>query len=349
MIELVNQPVQTVSTNELQSELERVLRSYFGGPRSISRLERRTAAMCSSFALEELDLILDGETALSLMFKNLSRQALEEDARRVKPAFLHDALREIEVYQQVLEPHRMGTAGFYGTVVDPQAARYWLFVEKVAGKELYQVGDFAIWQQVAAYLAVMHTRFAAPKNMLLVDQMTHLLAYNANYFRLWLVRAQDFLQGGGQAPLPEVHSFLERLNEGYEQVIEQLLLLPRTLIHGEFYASNVLVQPSEDGLRVCPVDWEMAGVGPGLMDLAALTAGEWTEEQKRALALAYHAALPPDNIWFGRPEVMVSALDYCYLHIAMQWLGWAADWSPPPEHRRNWLNEAMRLAEKVGL
>jgi len=32
----------------------------------------------------------------------------------------------------------------------------------------------------------------------------------------------------------------------------------------------------------------------------------------------------------------------------MQWLGWSPDWSPPPEHRRNWLREALRLAEKLG-
>src|SRR5260370_39276510 len=103
-----------------------------------------------------------------------------------------------------------------------------------------------------------------------------------------------------------------------------------------------------DSLRVCPVDWEMAGVGPGLPDLAALTAGAWTDEQKTALALAYHAALPPDHTWFTRPDALLAALDFCHLHLAMQWLGWSPEWSPPPEHRRNWLREALRLAGKLG-
>jgi thiamine kinase-like enzyme len=38
-----------------------------------------------------------------------------------------------------------------------------------------------------------------------------------------------------------------------------------------------------EGWRVCPVDWEMAAVGPGLIDLAALTAGWWTAHDSRAV------------------------------------------------------------------
>ena len=34
-----------------------------------------------------------------------------------------------------------------------------------------------------------------------------------------------------------------------------------TFIHGEFYASNVLVNITGGKLRVCPVDWELAGWG----------------------------------------------------------------------------------------
>ena len=111
-----------------------------------------------------------------------------------------------------------------------------------------------------------------------------------------------------------------------------------TLIHGEFYASNVIVGQTATGLRVCPVDWEMAAVGPGLIDLAALTAGRWSATEKAALATAY-----------GAPAEFLPALDYCRLHLAMQWLGWAQDWSPPPEHAHDWLNEAVSLSEQLGL
>jgi Phosphotransferase enzyme family len=74
---------------------------------------------------------------------------------------------------------------------------------------------------------------------------------------------------------------IEKLFGNYDRVVERLLEFPVTFLHGEFYASNVLVVCEEgEGWRVCPVDWEMAAVGPGLIDLAALTAGRWTADER---------------------------------------------------------------------
>jgi len=142
---------------------------------------------------------------------------------------------------------------------------------------------------------------------------------------------------------------MERLARSYDRVVERLEKLPVTFIHGEFYASNVLVHETEGKPRVCPVDWEMAAVGPGLVDLAALTAGGWNAEEKKALALAYHAALVPRDGWPPAPEEFLRALDHCRLHLAVQWLGWASGWSPPPEHTQDWLGEALSLAGKLRL
>jgi aminoglycoside phosphotransferase (APT) family kinase protein len=147
---------------------------------------------------------------------------------------------------------------------------------------------------------------------------------------------------------------LEQLFVNYDRVVERLTALPVTFVHGEFYASNVLVhglaqEEEGEGLRVCPVDWEMAAVGPGLIDLAALTAGGWTADEREALALAYHAAFVPHENWPPAPEAFLVALDYCRLHLAVQWLGWSPGWSPPPEHAQDWLDEALGLAEKLGL
>ncbi|TMQ28706.1 MAG: aminoglycoside phosphotransferase family protein, partial [Planctomycetota bacterium] len=138
------------------------------------------------------------------------------------------------------------------------------------------------------------------------------------------------------------------LSERYGRVVERLLSLPLTVFHGEFYASNVLVRERHDTVRICPVDWEMAAVGPGLMDVAALTAGAWSDAERTSLAMAYHAALPPDG---SRPsqEALLTALDWCRLHLAVRWLGWSPGWSPPPEHAQDWLGEALRLAEKLDL
>lgn len=98
---------------------------------------------------------------------------------------------------------------------------------------------------------------------------------------------------------------------------------------------------------MAPVDWEMAALGPGLVDLAALVAGGWSDEQRTAIAQAYFEAMPPPRAraW----DDFARALDYCRLHLAVQWLGWSPDWSPPRAHAQDWLGEAVRLAEGLGL
>ncbi len=87
-------------------------------------------------------------------------------------------------------------------------------------------------------------------------------------------------------------------------------------------------------------------MGPGLVDLAALVAGKWTEDEKEALALAYHAALPGDRADRPTAEEFLRDLHDCRLHLAVQWLGWSAEWRPPAEHDHDWLGEAIMLAEK---
>jgi aminoglycoside phosphotransferase (APT) family kinase protein len=292
-----------------------------------------------------LSVHLDDGTILELIFKDLSQEALLETARRVKPAFLHNPLRESETYRAVLEPAQLGTATCYGAVVDQRKGRYWLFLERVRGMELYQVGEFMVWQRVARWLAVMHARFAGKTGPLL--QVAPLLSYDDDFYRLWIRRARAFLEQAGLSQPAEARRGIERLAERYGRVVVHLMALPVTLIHGEFYASNVLVHGTAEKLRVCPIDWEMAAVGPGLIDLAALTAGRWTADEKTALALAYHTALPPHETL--SPDEFLAALDYCRLHLAVQWLGWSLEWSPPPEHTQDWLGEALSLAEKLGL
>lgn len=98
----------------------------------------------------------------------------------------------------------------------------------------------------------------------------------------------------------------------------------------------------KEGGRVAPVDWELAGVGPGLSDLAALVSG-WPPADREALAAAY-AAEPGVPAFTGRD------LDFARLQVAIQWLGWAPpQWQPPPEQRYHWLAAATELAEELGL
>lgn len=330
-----------VRSDALQGVLRESLCQHFKRQLSIARLERQPSAYASSFILEELDIKLSDGTVLHLLFKDLSPLALLPDARNIKPAFVSDSRREIEVYQKILPLRPISTATCFGVVVDQQLGRYWLFLERIPGVELYQVGELATWQQVAGWLVGLHTGLTAESGCL--DAAAHLLTYNGDYFWQWPRRALAFRKA------EQSHRTLEWLNTRYERVVEILMALPRTFVHGEFYASNVLVQDTVTGLRVCPVDWEMAGLGPGLIDLAALTAGKWTEAERMALAQAYYAELTLRQERSMSWETFLGALDCCRLHLAVQWLGWSPVWSPPDAHAQDWLGEAVILAEKIGL
>jgi hypothetical protein len=344
MSELLDDSGRGVTTGELQIALEEMLSRHFDRPCGITRLERRPCAYRSSWAMEELDVCLDDGTCLPLMFKDLSHEAQLEAARYGKPEILYDPLREMETYHFVLAPSRLGTARWYGSVV--AAGRYWLFLERVPGVELCQVGNFATWQGVARWLAILHSRLAPEAERL--SPLAHLLLYNDDFYRLWVKRVQSFADASGPARARDARRRLDPLFRGYDRVVERLLELPVTIIHGEFYAPNILVHATATELRVCPVDWELAALGPGLIDLAALTAGTWSEEERATLALAYHAELVASQGAREPPEAFLATLDYCRLHLAVQWLGWSARWSPPPAHAQDWLGLAARLAEKLG-
>lgn len=309
-----------VASPDLRSELDRI----FGG--GLAEVVRRRSRYRTSFSLEELDVTLEDGTILALVFKDVGLHALSEHARGAKPDFLYDPLREIEAYESILADTGLGTAVCHGTVVDPERGRFWLFLERVPGVELYQVGELETWRRAARWLALLHDRCRGA-------QGASLLRYDGDFYRLWLARARGFAQGAD----------LDRLAPRYDEVVERLAELPVTFIHGEFYASNVLV----DGARVCPVDWEMAALGPGLVDLAALAAGGWSEKERIDLAHAYRDASPAYSDYPS--EEFLAEFDCCRLHLALQWLGWSADWTPPREHVHDWLSEALELAERLGL
>jgi thiamine kinase-like enzyme len=303
----------------------------------IARFERRPSPFRTSFPIEEIDLELADGGALRLMSKRLGWEELEPAARLAKPRFLHDPAREPAVYRVLLPQAPAGPPEFFGAVED--GGRRWLFVEWVEGRELFQVGERELWEEAARWLARFHVALAPELDRCRSE--ARLIDHDAAFYRRWMERAREF------AADPQA---VEWLAARHEQVVEALLALPRTALHGEFYASNVLVAADfehtplgqKSDARVAPVDWELAAAGPGLTDLAALVSG-WPDADRQAIAAAYAAepGVPP----FGERD-----LDLARLQVAIQWLGWAPpEWEPPEGQRHDWLGEAVALAEGLGL
>jgi hypothetical protein len=335
-----------IDAGELRSALESLLASHFARTVGIARLDRRVSQYCSSFVLEELDLTLDDGTALALMLKDLSPASRFGGAVKVKPDFIYDPEREIRAYERILARHRIGTATCYGAVVEPERARYWLLLERLAPVHLWQQGEFETWTRAAAWLAEMHARFrqSAPDG-----DAAHLIRYDRAFYWRWMERAERFVAEGDRTKDRVAAQAVRWLAARYERAVERLCMLPHTVIHGEFFASNVLVDPEAPAFRICPVDWEVAAVGPGMVDVAGLTAGRWTREQKDAMALAYFDAMPAAGLPQPTSADFLGAVECCRLHQAVQMLGWAPGWEPVPEHAQDWLGEAMEAARRLGL
>lgn len=328
------------AADDLPRVLEEVLTVHFGRSCAITALRRQPYIYSTSFALEELQVELADGMSLRLILKDLGASGLLQDARTFKPAFLYEPRREIATYQRLLQSAQLGTANCYGAVADADSGRYWLFLEKVQGRELYQVGGLDVWVEVARWLAGMHSCAALDVESVL-QRNPHLISYDAALYRTWLDRATTHLGDGDSAS----RRTLVDVAAGLEVALESLAEAPRTFVHGEFYASNVLVTEGPAGRRICPVDWEMTGVGPGLLDLGALCAG-WDDESRRTIARGYLAA-PGPRKWPADEGSFMTLLQCCELCLAVQWLGWAPTWEAPPEHARDWLSVASQLAGEL--
>ena len=313
-------------------------------------VERRPYAYRTSFPLEELRVELAREGPVTILFKQLDREALEPEAQLAKPSFLHDPEREPAVYATLLPQAPPGPPRCFGALIEP--GRHWLFLERVEGRELFQVGERELWEEAARWLARYHVAMAP-----YLDRHRaagRLIDHDAAFYRRWIERAERFAAERGDDAAAKVTWLRDR----HPQVVEALLALPRTVLHGEFYASNVLLAPPncikfstqqvdnlmqfDQGVRVAPVDWELAAAGPGLSDLAALVSG-WPQEDRESIAAAYAAET-------GVPPFTAGDLGFARLQVAIQWLGWAPpEWEPPEERRHDWLGEALELAEELKL
>jgi aminoglycoside phosphotransferase (APT) family kinase protein len=323
------------SDRELRAGLERALAGV--GLELSGEIERRPSPYRTSFPIEELRLELAGRGPVTLGFKQLDWERLEPAAQLAKPRFLHDPEREPEVYRLLLPQAPAGPPEFLGSVLEGE--RRWLFVEWVEGRELFQVGERELWEEAARWLARFHVAMAPGFDRHLVE--APLIDHDAAFYRRWIERARGF----GADPKP-----IEWLAARHGQVVDALLAQPRTVLHGEFYASNVLVasdfDPSPLGkksdARIAPVDWELAATGTGLSDLAALVSG-WPDADREAIATAY--AAEPDVPAFDPRD-----LDLARLQVAIQWLGWAPpQWEPPEGQRHDWLGKAIALVEELEL
>lgn len=332
----------------LQGEVRRIVRAWVAAQRgtSVDSMRVVRSAYSSSATLLNVHLTLAGGERLRVVCKLGGPAGAIPAARGVRPGIFGDAGREAWVYESVLAFDGVADAPRLLASGRTAGGGPWLLIEWAGSVDLGQVGARAVWCDAAAQLARMHAW-----GELRVDELPQdrLVRWDDPALHHWWSRRARRSQAEDRRPAGVIRDPLAPLWRHYGVVAARLAAMPRTLVHGDLNASNVLVTREPARRRVRFIDWETAGVGPGLIDLASLTSGHLPEGHRAAMLDAYRANLGSSRLGALTAAEFEDALAWCRLALAVQWLGWSFDWSPPKAHAHDWRGEALTLARQLGL
>jgi len=196
------------------------------------------------------------------------------------------------------------------------------------------------WFTAARRLARLHAHFAGRVGKLLACDF--LLRFDARYLHDWAGRA---LAAVGEQSA-DLAAELARVVDRYDRVCGVLARQPLTLVHNDPAPKNVLADRSRDPARICFIDWEMAGVGCGLMDLVHLKYGLGPADDDK-MCSAYATELAGTGLLPSDPRELSSLFAACEVHQTVYRLAFAKAWRLPPARVAQWVAEARDWVERV--
>lgn len=299
---------------DLLARLDRALR-----PRSIVDVDRSPFAYATSAPLERLRITLDDGGDRHYILKHLGHEHLMGEAPKAKDAAVHDPSRELAAYLLLRDESSLPRLLLHAA--DAASQDPVIVIEHVDGSPLWQHGEIAVWEGVAAWLGGFHRRQEARS----LPPGSPLLDYCGDFFR------------ARRSPgLPR------HLRDAHDEALLLLDAPPRSIVHGDLYPQNIIVARRGRRLRVAPVDWEMAGVGHPLLDLAALTSGSWEDEPRQRMEAAYARAWGAMTDRAFRRTLLAARLV-----VAIRWVDWGDGWNAPVEHAHDWAAAAELTAAEL--
>src|SRR5258706_13457638 len=228
---------------------------------------------------------------------------------------------EIATYRHILAQTNKFRPKFYGGYTDLETGQYWLFLEYLGGSlRVGKLNDPATMAQTARWIAQFHV---SSQRLLSNERLRFLKRYDKEYYVGWISRTVDFA-----GPNHRKSSWLHRLYERAEHFLSPLLEFVPAIIHGEYYQHNILFHQG----RICPIDWESAAVGEGLIDLACLTDG-WESRIADVCTATYVRTRWPEEV----PADFERVLKAARLYITVRWLGDDPDFTRSADARRYWM------------
>jgi len=312
--------------------VEQILAESLGRRVSIVSLKREPSPYATLFPAEVLSVELADGDRLTLFLKHLGQEQSDHPEKQCRD-------REVRVYQELLGEDDLPVVKYHGSRWNDATGRREVYLEYVDGWNL-KYHDLEHWFTAARRLAHLHARFAGRAGQLLAGGF--LLRFDEAYFGEWAERALSVVTGR----LPRLGAELQAVTSRYERVTELLAGQPATLVHNDLAPKNVIADVSRSPARICFVDWEMAGVGCGLLDLVHLKYGldpesDRTMREAYCDALAGTGLIPPDGRELGR---LFAA---CEIHKTLYRLAFSTSWQLPAETVSQWVTETRRWFDGI--
>lgn len=317
------EPAPALDREQMADVVRRIL-AQANPPLKPDSIAFSASPYASRHILIDTAVSVDG-SLLQLVLKDVTEQARSGGAAHPDTPRL-DGL-EADIYTVRLAGMK-GPPHCYGALRD--GTHQWLLLERVRGRELTKVGDLDIWRAAARWLGRLHSLDTAG-------------------FEGGLVRDEAYMwralrQAGPGIEAAPVALGLRRVASAWDAIVAALLAIPVSAVHGDAFPANVIV--GHDG-RICFLDWELAGLGPGLVDLAAMTAGTWTAAERQGMVAAYAAGVTPSRP--VAPSDLTRGFIASRILVAVEMLGAPSEWEPPSHQVWDWAGELSKLADEFGL
>lgn len=319
----------------LRLALEKLLSRARRDAVSITAYKREPSpvAVKGLFPIEVLRVSLDDGEEVVLFVKHLGTEQADHPDKRCRD-------REPRMYEDLLIGDDLPVPRYYGSRWNELTQRREVFLEYIGDWSLkYQKIDY--WYPAARRLAQFHAHFARRATEL--SALDYLLRLDASYFQRWAERAQAVV-ARREAPLAQR---LSDVIENYGPCAELLGRQPSTLVHNDLAPKNVLVDRKQTPTRICFADWEVAGVGCGLLDLVHLKHG-LEPAADREMCRVYCEALDGTGLLPSDPSELQRLFAACELHQTLYRLAFSEEWQLPLDQVARWLDEACNLAARVG-
>ena len=262
-------------------------------------------AASTSYDCYDVEVHLVAGGRLRLFLKDLRHSKLQKAA----PAA--SSQREVATYERLLSQASLGTARYVGSRLDHATGRHLLLLGHVPGDVLAYL-PFRYGALAMEWLGRLHVTFSDVGD--LADQAPFLIVRDLDWYRRLVAAAAAH----GSRKLPERRQEVLDLVEAFVAMVPEMLRLPRTLVHGDYRAAQVICDRSSRAAQVVPVDWESASCGVGLVDVAAFTDG-FGGRALTGLLRAYAGGLAASGRR-GDPPVTRADLVPFRMERVMRWL-----------------------------